>query len=84
MAYIEDVKAPLTTPGRGKRMKVLRIGDMVGDFILKEIGPDMIVLGRGSEVMTVDLADLKGKRQNSPQAPNPNVNPAVNPNTRRR
>ncbi len=84
LAYIEDVKAPLTTPGRGKRMKVLRIGDMVGDFILKEIGPDMIVLGRGSEVMTVDLADLKGKRQNSPQAPNPNVNPAVNPNTRRR
>jgi hypothetical protein len=83
-AYVEDLKSPLTTPGRGKRMRVLSIGDRVGDFIVKEIDPDMIVLGRGSEVMTVDLADPKGKRQNAQQVPKPNVNPNVNPNLRRR
>lgn len=82
LAYIEDVKAPLTTPGRGKRMKVLRIGDMVGDFIVKEINPDMIVLGRGSEVMTVDLADLKGKRQNP--ASTAGSKPPAAPTVRRR
>ncbi len=75
VAYVEDLKSPMTTPGRGKRMKVLTIGDKVGDFMLKEIDPDMIILVRGSEVMTVDLADPKGKRQNSAEVPKPRVNP---------
>jgi len=83
VAYVDDLKAPpLTTPGRGKRMRVLTIGDKVGDFVLKEIDPDMIILVRGSEVMTVDLADPKGKRQNSAQQPTPNVNPNAQPRRR--
>ncbi len=77
VAYVDDIKSPLTTPGRGKRMRVLKIGDMVGDFTLKVIDPDKIILVRGSEVMTVDLSDLKGKRQNTAGAPNPHVNPNV-------
>lgn len=75
LAYIEDERSPRTTPGRGKRMRVLRIGDRVSDFIVKEIRPDMIVLARGSEVMTVDLTDPKGKRQNTGEASKPYVNP---------
>jgi len=77
LAYVEDVKAPVTTPGRGKRMKVLKLGDMISDFKLTEIDPDKIVLVRGSEVMTVDLAESRGKRQNpgalatpAPETPN--------------
>ncbi len=83
LAYIDNIKAPLTTPGRGKRMRVLRIGDMVSDFILKEIHQSMIVLVRGSEVMTVNLEDPKGKRQN-PAFPATAPKPAVNPIVRRR
>ena len=77
VAYVDDIKAPLTTPGRGKRMRVLKIGDMVGDFMLIEIDPDKIILARGSEVMTVDLADPKGKRQRTGEVQKPFVNPNV-------
>ena len=81
LAYVEDVKVPITTPGRGKRMKVLRIGDMISDFKLTEIDPDKIILVRGSEVMKVDLAESRGKRQNpaAPATPTPET-----PNVRRR
>src|SRR5208337_1484418 len=44
VAYVEDVKSPMTSPGRGKRMKVLRMGDKVGDFTLTEIDANMIIL----------------------------------------
>jgi hypothetical protein len=86
LAYVDDLKAPVTTPGRGKRLRVLRIGDLVGDFTLKEIHPDRIVLARGNEVMTVDLAELKGKRQNPapPSAPATAPKPETSPNVRRR
>ena len=84
LAYIENINAPLNTPGRGKRLKVLRIGDMASDFMLKEIYPDRIVLVRGSEVMTVDLADTKGKRQNPAAGPAATPRPEPNPNIRRR
>ncbi len=83
LAYVDDINATLTTPGRGKRLRVLRIGDMAGDFKLKEIHTDMIVLERGSEVLTVDLSESKRKRQNpavpSVQAavPKPETNPRV-------
>jgi hypothetical protein len=83
LAYIDNVNAPVNTPGRGKRLKVLRIGDMVNDFTLKEIDPDRIILVRGSEVMTVDVADPKGKRQN-PAGPAATPKPETNPNVRRR
>ena len=75
LAYVEDIKAPVITPGRGKRLKVLKIGDMVNDFRVTEIDPAIIVLVRGSEVMTVELANPKGKRANSAEVPKTNVNP---------
>jgi len=88
LAYVDDIQRPLTTPGRGKRMKILRIGDMVSDFKLTEIHPDLIVLARGSEVMTVELEDPKGKRQTpataAPEAPAAAPKPGVNPNLPRR
>lgn len=61
-AYVEDEKAPLTTPGRGKRMRVIKKGDILSGFVLKSIEPDRIVLARGEEVMMVELAVPKGKR----------------------
>jgi hypothetical protein len=57
VAYVEDKKTPHTTPGRGKRQLVLRKGDSVSGFVLKEINEDQIVLGRGDEIMTVKLHD---------------------------
>lgn len=56
VAYIEDKKAPATTPGRGKRQTVLKKGDTVSGFVLKEIEADKIVLVRGEESMVVHLS----------------------------
>ncbi|HQM26647.1 MAG TPA: hypothetical protein PKW97_09040 [Syntrophorhabdus sp.] len=55
VAYVEDKKNPKTSPGRGKRQNVMKKGDSVGGFVLKEIESDRIVLARGDETMVVHL-----------------------------
>ena len=55
VAYVEDKKNPKTTPGRGKRQTVMKKGEAVGGFVLKEIEADRIVLARGDETMVVHL-----------------------------
>lgn len=74
-AYVEDKKSVRTTPGRGKRQIVLRNGDSISGFVLKEIHPDRIVLSRGEESMTVNLMD-KSKVRESSGAPSPSTAPA--------
>jgi hypothetical protein len=81
LAYVEDKKIPLTTPGRGKRHKVLKKGDNIGGFILKEINSDNIVLVRGEETMTVNLVDSSKSRGSviSPPASQKPATPAPRP-----
>lgn len=55
VAYVEDKKNPKTSPGRGKRQNVMKKGDSVGGFVLKEIEADKIMLSRGDETMVVHL-----------------------------
>lgn len=62
LAYVEDKTSPITTPGRGKRVRVLKKGADIGGFILKEIKADMIELTRGEEKMTVNLTSPSKKR----------------------
>ncbi len=57
LAYIEDLKAPFTTPGRGKRQASLRKGDKLSGFTLKEIEAEKIVMVRGEESIVVRLND---------------------------
>lgn len=56
VAYVEDKKNPKTSPGRGKRQTVMKKGDAVSGFVLKEIETDKIVLVRGDETMVVHLS----------------------------
>jgi hypothetical protein len=70
LAYVEDKKAPLTTTGRGKRLRVLKRGDTMSGFALKSIEPDRIVLARGEEVMTVTI-ETKHRTKDSPVPPVP-------------
>ena len=37
MAYIEDKRREYSTPGRGKRQKVLKKGDTIDGFVVKKI-----------------------------------------------
>jgi hypothetical protein len=65
VAYVEDKKSPKTSPGRGKRQAVVRKGDVLGGFILKDIETDRIVLSRGEEIMVVRLTEA-GKHREGP------------------
>jgi hypothetical protein len=55
LAYIEDLKVPRNTPGRGKRITPLKKGDIMSGFILKEVQTDKIVMVRGEEKMVVPV-----------------------------
>lgn len=55
LAYLEDLKAPRNTPGRGKRQITLKKGDMMSGFTLKDVQPDKIVMVRGEERMSISV-----------------------------
>jgi hypothetical protein len=57
LAYVEDLKDPRTTAGRGKRQIALKKGDMLSGFVLKEIDPDRIVMVRADEKLTISVHD---------------------------
>ncbi len=58
-AYIEDKKNPHSSTGRGKRQKVVKIGDSIGGFVIKRITEDMIQLVRVEDTIIVFLQDRK-------------------------
>src|SRR4030043_1863389 len=57
LAYIEDLKAPFSTPGRGKRQTAMRKGDSMSGFTLKEIETEKIVMVRGEGRIELKVAD---------------------------
>ena len=57
VAYLEDKKAPVTTPGRGQRQTALKIGESLSGFRLKEIMTDKVVMTRGEETLQVLLQE---------------------------
>lgn len=57
IAYMEDLKAPVTTPGRGKRQSSLAAGDSLSGFVLKKVEADRVTMARGEEVIIVMLDD---------------------------
>jgi hypothetical protein len=67
VAYVDDKKNPKTSPGRGKRQTVMKKGDAVSGFILKEIETDRIMLVRGDETMVVYLS--QGDKSRTSEVP---------------
>jgi hypothetical protein len=59
LAYLENLKEPYSTAGRGKRQKSLRIGDMLSSYTLSEIYPEKVVMVRGTDKIVVNLDDNK-------------------------
>lgn len=57
MAYLEDKKAPVTTPGRGQRQSALKVGESLSGFRLKEVQADKAILTRGEETIQVLLQE---------------------------
>jgi hypothetical protein len=62
MAYVEDKKATPATPGRSARQLVVKEGDGIGGFILKQVTENMIVLANGEEQITLYLDEKKDRK----------------------
>lgn len=77
VAYVEDKKKPTSTPGRGNRQTVLKKGDAVSGFVLKEIEPDKIVLVRGDESLVVHLS--QGEKPRTTDVPMAGSGPGAAP-----
>ncbi|MEJ2697487.1 MAG: hypothetical protein P8013_12670 [Candidatus Sulfobium sp.] len=87
MAFMEDKKSPVNTPGRPNRQTALKIGDSLSGFTLTEIERDKVVMQRGEEKMVVALEDPEKAKtrhysQKTPAPPNGVRNPLPHPNTR--
>ncbi len=57
VAYLEDKKAPVSTPGRGQRQTALMIGESLSGFKLKEIMTDKVMMTREDEILQVLLQE---------------------------
>jgi hypothetical protein len=57
VAYLEDLKAPRNTAGRGERQLTMKKGDILSGFTLKEIETDKIVMVRGEEKLIVPVME---------------------------
>ncbi len=62
IAYMEDLKAPHNTAGRGKRQKALQKGAIYSGFALSEIHHDRVVMVRGDERIEVRISDYQHKK----------------------
>lgn len=56
LAYLEDLKAPYSTQGRGKRQRTLRLGNTLSGYTLREVYPDRVVMVRGEEQIVLKVA----------------------------
>lgn len=59
VAYLEDMKSPVSTPGRGRRQVALKKNETLSGFTLKEIETDKVLMVRGEETVIVYLDDPK-------------------------
>ncbi|MEN6615748.1 MAG: hypothetical protein ABFD12_04270 [Syntrophorhabdus sp.] len=77
IAFIEDRKNPVITPGRGTRQRVVRKGEVVSGYTVTDIMNDRITLARGDDNFTVMLSQpdkrkpADGSGGPAPQAPMP-------------
>lgn len=79
LAYIEDMKAPRNTPGRGKRQVALKKGDSMSGFILGEIETDKVVMTRGEERLVVAINDPQKAKAREFAAPATTAQPQAAP-----
>jgi hypothetical protein len=90
VAFMDDLKTPYTTPGRGKRQHIISQGSSLSGYVLSEVHEEMIVMARGDDKITVRIDDRQHKRTGSAEVTAPAVSapaagrrPAPTPQTPR-
>jgi hypothetical protein len=76
IAYMEDLKAPASTPGRGKRQRALRAGSLLSGYTLSEVYHDRVIMARGEDRMTIKVAG-RDKKASVPETAAPAQRPAT-------
>lgn len=72
IAYLEDLKAPHSTAGRGKRQRSLQLGQALSGYTLKEVHHDRVLMAKADEVIEVKIgANRKAAR--AAAAPTPDA-----------
>jgi hypothetical protein len=71
IAYLEDLKSPVNTQGRGKRQITLKTGGVLSGYTLQSVEADKIVMVRGEEKMVIPVHDTS------------RTNPSVQPSTQK-
>ena len=66
IAYMEDLKDPHSTPGRGKRQIALRKGDKLNGYTLKHIDEEKVLMVRGKDELVISLFDPDRPVRSSP------------------
>jgi hypothetical protein len=69
VAFVEDKKAPYSTPGRGKRQIALKKGDSLSGYILREVEANRIVLVKGEDKIVVMLNHGEKRKTGAAFAP---------------
>jgi hypothetical protein len=65
IAFMDDLKTPLNTPGRGKRQRVVKQGSSLSGFVLSEVSESSVTMARGAEQIVVRLDDQSRKNRGS-------------------
>ncbi len=56
-AFIEDVKSPRSTAGRGQRQTTLKMGASLSGYVLKDLDPEKVTMTRGDDKIIVHVFD---------------------------
>ena len=68
LAFMDDLKSPHSTTGRGKRQHTVSLGKKLSGYTLTEVFTDRVVMVNGEERVEVAVADpSKPKRVKKPQ-----------------
>jgi len=57
IAYMEDIKTPLSTPGRGKRQQALRKGERLSGYTLDEVYQNRVLMVKEDDSIEVNIID---------------------------
>lgn len=68
IAYIQDKKAPLSTPGRGARQTVLKKGESLSGYVLSEVYQDRVLMVKGDDTMEVHIVDPSNPKERNVEA----------------
>jgi len=69
LAFIDDKKAPFSTPGGNRRHKTLKIGDTISGFTVKDIGFEKVILARNKEEIVLKKSSRADDRKTGRQQP---------------